>query len=376
MKEATIRPRNYHTFHTVCSSNSYQGKGKETDTTDSSTNWKSEWIKGSKTNNLPMAVQESEKERRLRSENDMLKARLNAATKAIRDMERAQKRQDQQPIHELEKNMNKVKNNRSSSNFRSFLDAMINRKQSSMGVVQHDDQSSISAACASQASTVQMGSSAKNRSANNRLHSQLYKIPKQQRNRSNNTRSKGNGEKHTNTKAKGIFSLSCSKSLMCGSKLRKKILQKESLAEQMKRDNMGQIEIIVTPPCTPERKHRDANIETTSPPTEAADILRDISSNINILGIQKYNKLDRSLGHLSTTAHSTDRSKNNIKNTHNSSFVQYKYTGSYPIDLYQATPICDDYSDSEEEDYLSTIHENVAANGGEYTSDEEDRVEI
>jgi hypothetical protein len=359
MKEATIRPKNYATFHTVCDSDSYQGKGKakQTGNCSSSSNWKSEWMKGTGDKATgPVAVQENEMERRLRSENDLLKARLNAANNAIRNMEKTQKKQEKQAIRDVDrarKEQEKQDRAPGTSPLRFFLDTMRNTKQAS---IPHDDKSSFSAAVASQAETVKMGSSSKNR--------QHASKTKNKKHRDNNNR--GNGESTPKSK------FSCSKSLVYGSKLRKKLAKKEAM-ERMKREQMGRFEVI-TPPCTPERKNKD--IKTSSPDSmQALDILKDISS--SILGIRNFRqqkpvekgKREDKLLALSRLSTTTLISQSHSDNGN----VQYSYAGKYPIDVYQATPVSDDYSD--EEEYLSVIHE-INEYSGEECSDEDDRVEI
>ena len=326
---AIIRPKNYKSFQTVCDSDSYQGAAAKDRRNDdeSGTSWTNDWMKMAG-NKKRLPVQEVEAGR-LREENELLKGRLNAANNAIRDLENVCKKHQDQGEEPTP------------SSFCSFLPKKYRGMQSASD---GDDRSSHSAAVASQASTVRMGS--------------LTKKKCETRKQKNNNRR--NNVQNDESPKSSRFKPSCSKSLLFGSKLRKQLAQRESSREQRDGD--------VTPPCTPERPTRNTDNATDHMPV--ADILKDMAS--HLVGIvnfrpttvpknERRNKL-LSLSRLSTKTHASGvRGETDYEEP----------DGAYPIDIQSANPIYDSEVDDSEEDasYLSVIHE-------EYYSDEEDRAEI
>ena len=141
----------------------------------------------------------------------------------------------------------------------------------------------------------------------------------------------------------------------------------------------------ITPPYTAERKRSDdtessdpTSIEFTTTPV--TDILKDISN--SILGIghvrsssaappkeKQEKKLQSFTSRLTTnTFFSQNRGKSDESNY---TFESSGYD-AYPIDLYHANPISDDYHYSDDDDLLPTIHENDTAT----CKSSDDRVEI
>ncbi len=386
MVEATIhRPKNYSTFHTECDSISYQGKAKnaknvdndhgEQESANSSMNWKAEWMKGSAAGSLASgsnpaltAAQESEIEKKLRSENDELKCRLNAANNAIRDLERAHRQQEKKAIRELVRARKKQDKLRaqaqahgrglttSISPLRSFVDFIKNKNEV---YIDGDDQSSVSAAVASTASTVQMGSSSKN--------------TRQARKARKKARRKSNDDDDADDKQKsGKIKMSCSKALIYGKKLRKKIAATEAMRRSRNRGAFEVTQLDATPPCTPERK------SSTEYHISDRDLFEDISSGIVGIDIVKKNsrrgkKREETLSCLSTMTLLSKKSE--LIQDNSSNVDQCSFKRDYPIDLYPATPIFEE-NFSNQEEFLSTIHESNETNSEECASEKEDRVEI
>ena len=153
---------------------------------------------------------------------------------------------------------------------------------------------------------------------------------------------------------------SCSRSLIFGATLLKKLAERETKSTLVMHTETGsEIEQPmpnITPPCTLERKRSD-DTESSDPtsieftPTPVTDILKDISN--SILGIgnvrssssaalpkeKQEKKLQSFTSRLSTkTFFSQNRGKSDESNY---TFESSEY-GAYPIDLYHASLISDD----------------------------------
>lgn len=298
MREVTMRPRNYASFHTTVSdSDSYQGGNRERN------EWISSWKSGRKT---PVSGQENESERKLREENEALKIRLNAANNAIRDLENACKNHRHQD------------EGVAPQRFCSLLPKSYRDRQDD--VYTCDNRSHYSTAVASQASTVQMGSGA------------AHKL-----------RLTGRCKNQTVTALdQKDFKHSCSNSLIFGPKLRKKLALREiNTSTEYVSDG-------VTPPCTPERSN-GIPVVSKSAKERAIGSLRDSSSgNVGIehfhqksLGKRERQRKLLSFSRLVSRPHTSGRKTTDAN--------QYSYDGTYPIDIYPASPIHDDTDDSDVE---------------------------
>ena len=299
-------------------------------------------------------VQENETERKLRKENDLLKVRLNAANNAIRDMENIRHEQVKQILCQLSTSVvapgsvSGATSSPSSSPSPLLCFLMRNKKERQEHMDKNNDddaQSSFSNACTSEASTVQMGSLTKNR----------QRDQSKSKSKSKKRRTWKKDVEATSSKNKS----SCSRSLIFGATLLKKLAERETKSTLVMHTKTGpgieQPVPDITPPCTPERKRSD-DTESSDPtsneftPTPVTDILKDISD--SILGIgnvrsssaalpkeKKEKKLQSFTSRLSTkTFFSQNRGKSDESNY---TFESSEY-GAYPIDLYHASPISDD----------------------------------
>jgi len=306
MREATFRPKNYSSFKTVHDSDSRQdGNKKEHD-------WAASWMR---TSQRSRSVHENESERMLKEENDKLKKRLNVANNAIRDLEYVCKKHEDSSERPAPKGLCSLlpKTYRETQNDRI-----------------EDDKSFYSSAVNSQAATIQMGSS----SANKKCKPSKFKP-------------------------------SCYKSLLFGTKLRKKLALKEMEASNYRTKER-------TPPCTPERTPKNQNKKKST--MGASDILKDISS--SLLGIGNVNHVPLPKEEKRKKLLSINRliSKPSSFGRRRDGGVRYNYDGAYPIDINQANPIDD--NDSSDDDQLPVIQESDSTEEFSYDDDDFSRAEI
>lgn len=349
MRESAFRPKDYSCFHTVCDSQRSVNQKVGHD----SENWASQWANNNSGSGCTI-TRSMEESKRLRSENEALKKRLNAANNAIRDMEKIYKNE-------------RRRRGESKPRMHRFLGGK-KRNGQEKGVYNSDDQSAFGADM-SQASTVQMGSS----KLNEKLH------PTRKRDE-DNYRRRHNSPNHStsdrSSKPKfSFFGELCSRTLIVTpAKRRSQRLAKESKGKSFSTDDEEEF----TPPCTPERTMSDEEVR----PLPLKDILMDINET---LGASKQ--------HESAAAANNERQNKLLsfgllmskKPLPPVKVVEGEMEdGSYPIELQQANPIDDyegDHFESEEDNCygddssdLSIIYECTREDSS--TVYDEDRVEI
>ncbi len=338
----------------------------------------------------------------LRMENEQLKQRLNAANNAIRDLEkvyknsRVYKKEPSSSLSSSSTKKNKI-----------FSKLLGRRKGDGLNPINSncDDRSTLSVA-ASEASTVQMGSSKKcklkrtSQQCRNKWNKENMRKERHARTSKENLyfkRQQANrNQRRTDLSKPKLMCLgSCSKNLILGP-----VLRQMNAIESATRTRNTAAYNLTTPPCTPERTRNDEDRPHPAKSLPVEDILSDIDEACmaKTLGIAKRvekQKKPISLTQLSKMTNLSPTNRNRNRNCNRDHDQGVDVDGSYPVDLVdlqQANPIMDDehndeYDDSDEGEgdssYASSSNDSDSSHlpiiyeyGSESERSEDSRVEI